>query len=61
MLFQKSGCSWSSVGEGGIRLDPVYIWKLLKTHLKCAVKAVDDLRAFGHKSHDYFGSEQPMN
>lgn len=61
MLFQKSGCSWSSAGEGGIRLDLVYIWKLLKTHMRCVVKAVNDLRAFGHKSRGYFGSEQAMD
>lgn len=35
--------------------------KLLKTNIKCAVKAVNDLIVFGHKSNDSFGSEQVLD
>lgn len=57
MPFQKFGCSLSScsAGEGGIKLDLICIRKLLKTNMKRAVKAVNDLRVFGQKSNDSFG------
>lgn len=57
MLFQKLGCLYSScsASEGGKMLDLIYIRKLLKTNIACAVKVVNDLRVSGHKSNDSFG------